>query len=338
MSSEVVPLTRQQSVEAGALLAARHRRERTHYPLLPPGPADPAVAAGLVAGLLDFCDGVATIDDRGRLVGFLTAFEQLPDPSSPMARYAPERASVMLVHGHAVAETISPGPVYGALFAALAARSLEGGVIEHVAHVPIGDPAVEAAWVALGFGRVSAVAVRDLAPLPGAVASGIDVRVATTDDLDVVDRLIDEETVFHAASPMFRPYLRELTAAAVREQLAVELVSDAHAFMIARHDGQDVGVLSIGPGLGSPLYIPDGAAYVAATAVLPEVRRSGVGAALVDAALSWARAHGHRAVCLHFATANMASTAFWTGIGFVPVMVHLRRRLDDRILLCRPTA
>ena len=51
-----------------------------------------------------------------------------------------------------------------------------------------------------------------------------------------------------------------------------------------------------------------------------------------------ARDHGHVAACLHFATANIDSTTFWTGVGFAPVMVHLRRRLDERILDLRPTA
>jgi len=39
----------------------------------------------------------------------------------------------------------------------LAARSLVNGIIDHVVHVPGGDRTLEAAWVALGFGRVSAV-------------------------------------------------------------------------------------------------------------------------------------------------------------------------------------
>ena len=95
-------------------------------------------------------------------------------------------------------------------------------------------------------------------------------------------------------------------------------------------------MISVGPGLGSPLYVPDRAAYIAATAVLPDGRGSGAGAALVDAALRWAAGHGHLAVCLHFSTANTISTSFWTGLGFTPVMAHLRRRLDDRILTDRP--
>ena len=84
------------------------------------------------------------------------------------------------------------------------------------------------------------------------------------------------------------------------------------------------------------MYVPDGAVYIASTAVLPESRGGGAGVALVAAAFAWARDRGHRAACLHFASANATSTAFWTGLGFVPVMAHLRRRLDERILTARP--
>ena len=334
--SEVVTMTEAQTHAAGGLLAARHAHERGRFPLLPTEYEDPVSATELVRSTLSFCDGVAALDDDRDLVGFLTSFESAPDPSSAMARYMPERCLLHLVHGHSVALHVESGRVYSALFAELAARAVDRGIVDYVVHVPIGDAAIEAAWVALGFGRASAVAVRDLAPLGRPLPSDVEVREATPDELDVVDRLVDEESVFHAGGPVFRPYRRDETADAVRAELAGELASDDHAFLIARRGGRDIGVVSVGPGLGSPLYVPDGGAYIAATAVLPEARGSGVGAALVEAAFAWARDHGHLAVCLHFATTNMTSTSFWTGIGFTPVMAHLRRRLDDRILTSRP--
>jgi GNAT superfamily N-acetyltransferase len=335
--SKVVALTEEEIPAAGALLAARHARERTRFPLLPPAYEEPERAAELVRDLLAFGEGVAARDADGELIGYLVSFEWAPDPSSPLARYLPERAATHVVTGHAVADGVDPRPPYALLFAELATRALDRGVIDHVVHVPIADPAVEAAWVSLGFGRVSAVAVRDLAPVERPLTADVETRTATSADLDVVDRLVDEEAVFHAGSPIFRPYRRRATVDAVRAQLAEELASDDHAFLIARLDGSDVGVLSVEPGLGSPLYVPDGAVYIAATAVLPQARGSGAGTALVDAAFEWARDRGHRAACLHFATANMTSMSFWTGVGFTPAMVHLRRRLDERILDSRPS-
>jgi GNAT superfamily N-acetyltransferase len=334
---DVVALTEADLDAAGGLVAARHRRERERFPLLPVAYEDPVPAAELVRSTMAFCHGVAAVDTTG-LLGFLTSFESVHAPTSPMARYAPARSSLHLVHGHAVAGHVEPGPVYAVLFGALAARALDVGVTDYVVHVPIGDAATEAAWVALGFGRMNAVAVRDLAPVGRPGAPDVDVRVAAPEELDIVDRLVDEEAVFHAGSPMFRPYRRADTAEAVRAELAADLARGDHAFLVAHRRGRDVGIASVGPGLGSPLYVPDGAAYIAATAVLPGERGSGVGRALVDAAVAWARDHGYRAACLHFATANMTSTAFWTGVGFTPVMAHLRRRLDDRILTSRPPA
>jgi GNAT superfamily N-acetyltransferase len=336
--SIVVRMTESEIDLAGALVAARHAHERERFPLLPATYEDPARASDLVRSTMSFCDGVAAIDDSGDLVGFLTSVESVPAPTSPMARYAPQRSSLHLVQGHAVAAHIDPARIYAALFADLAAGALDRDVIDHVVHVPIGYPATETAWVALGFGRINVVAVRDLEPLVRRDVSAIQVRVAAPDELDLVDQLIDAEAVFHAGSPMFRPYVRDATAEAVRAQLAAALASDDHAFLIAHRDGRDVGIISIEPGLGSPLYIPVGAAYIAATAVLPDERGAGAGASLVDAAFAWATEHGYLAACLHFSTANATSTSFWTGVGFTPVMAHLRRRLDDRILTNRPPA
>jgi GNAT superfamily N-acetyltransferase len=322
--------------DAAALVAERHARERKRSPLLPRAYEDPARAAELVGEAVPFCDGVTVHADDGSLAGVLTSFESTPDPSSLAARYLPERSSVHLVHGHAVADHAEPLSVYGVLFADLAGRALDRGITDFVVHLPVGDASTQSAWVALGFGQVSAVAVRDLAPVAPRHPADVEIRAAIPDELDVVDRLVDEEAVFHHRSPIFRPYRRGETADAVRAQLATELASDDHVFLIARRDGRDIGVLSVGPGLGSPLYVPDGAVYIAATAVLDGERGSGAGAALVDAALAWARDHGHAAACLHFSTANLTSTAFWTGVGFTPVMTHLQRRLDERIVDRRP--
>lgn len=87
----VASLTEAEMGAAGALLAARHARERERFPLLPAAYENPRRAADLVRETLSCCDGVAAVDDDGTLMGFLTSFESIPDPNSPMARYAPER-------------------------------------------------------------------------------------------------------------------------------------------------------------------------------------------------------------------------------------------------------
>jgi GNAT superfamily N-acetyltransferase len=333
----VEPFTKALADEAGALLAARHTRERERFPILPARFEDPAACAELVRSALDHADGVAAFDARnGRLGGFLLGFQNLPDPSSPSARYAPERSSMLIAHGHALAHGADAAVVYPALFAELAEQCRRQDITDHFAHVPAGDAVVLEAWFELGFGRANAVAARDLRPVEAPVSAVASIRAATPDDLDVVDRLVDEESRFHATSPIMRPYLREQTKEAVRRNLEAALAAGESVHLIARVDGADAGVIEIGPSRGSPLYIPDGAAYIGDTAVLPQARGTGIGAALVSAALAWGRERGFQAATLHFATANALSRAFWTDLGFEPVMWHLRRRLDERIVWAQP--
>jgi GNAT superfamily N-acetyltransferase len=243
---------------------------------------------------------------------------------------------MLIAHGHAVAADADPWLVYHALFAELAEQYRRDGITDHFAHVPAGERAVGEAWSGLGFGRAYAVAVRDLRPVEGPVSGLASVRAATPEDLEIVDRLVDEESRYHARSPIMRPYLREQTRSAVRASLERALAGDESVHLIASVGGKDAGIIEIGPARGSPLYIPDGAAYIGDTAVLPGVRGGGVGAALVDAALAWGREHGYRAATLHYAAANALSSSFWRGLGFEPVMWHLRRKLDERITWAQP--
>ena len=321
------PLTAEHIDAAGALLAARHAVERKHCPLLPAGPSDPAVAASIVAGTLRFCDGVAAVDDgrRRRLPRRLRTGHRPDDADGPLL--AGPR-SVMLVQGHAVAADIDPFLVYADLFGALAAARLEDGIIDHVVHVPILTPEAEAAWVALGFGRVSNVAVRDLAPTGRPTPPDVEVRIAEPDDLDVVDRLVDEESVFHAGSPIFRPYLRESTQAAVRAELAEQLGATttpsswpgaaASTLECCRSDRRSARRCT------SPTARPTSVRRPSS----PTSRRRRRSHARRDR-VRVGTGRGHRAACLHFSTANRLSSSFWPGAGFVPAMAHLRRRLDE---------
>jgi ribosomal protein S18 acetylase RimI-like enzyme len=321
---------------AAAALAARHRRDRARLPLLPARFEGSPACREVVAAATSYAEGV-TARSAGALQGFLFAVDLLPSPTSPSARYGADRGVMMFAHGHALAPGADPDDVYAALYAALAQRFVRRGLFDHVVHVPAGDPALEAAWANLGFGRANTVAARDLAPIPRARGAER-VRRATLEDLDTIDRLVLEELRHHAAPPVLRPYLARDTDAQVREAHRQALADDGQALFIAREGGRDVGITWIGPGRGSPLFIPDGAAYIGDTAVVPDARGAGIGAALVDAALAWARERGYRAVTLHYAAANPLARAFWRSLGFAPAMWHLRRRLDERIAWATPGA
>jgi GNAT superfamily N-acetyltransferase len=320
---------------AATLMAARQRRLRAIFPSLPVAFEEPAACEQLLRDTTGFSDGVVA-EDAGRVVGVLCGYRQLTPPTAGRARFAPPRSAMMLAHSHAVASDLDAGATYGALYARLSEGWVAAGILDHTAHMPVGELAVSEAWADLGFGRGGAFAVRNAAAtLPGTPAD-VDVQIAAIEDLDVVTRLIDEEARFHAGAPIYRPYVSDDVAEAVREEHRGMLQSDEADVFIASIGGREAGVMSIGPTNGSPQFVPERCAYVGDTAVLPWARRRGAGTALLVALNDWALARGFEHLALHVAMPNRVSVPFWRSLGFVEVMYHLHRRIDPRITWGRP--
>lgn len=319
--------------QAAELLAQRHRGDRRQFPILPASYESPDACIALLRSVMGYARGIAAISADGEMAGFMHAVRNLPDPTSGSARFAPTRSMTMLGHAHACSEREDPAEVYHALYTAMAEGWVRDGIFDHVAHVPVGH--LEPAWASLGFGRRNVFAARNLAPLEGSEPAA-EIRQAEVEDIDTVLRLVSEEARFHSTAPIFRPFLGNDTAVAVRAELTRSLADEGQAIFIARHDGADAGVVLIGPGRGSPLFLPERAAYIGDTAVLGPARGRGVGAALVQAALAWGRENGYEHATLHYASANALSRSFWPGVGFIPVMWHLARQVDERIAWARP--
>jgi ribosomal protein S18 acetylase RimI-like enzyme len=320
---------------AAELLAARERRLRSSHPSLPVAFEEPAACEQLLRDTMRFSDGVVA-EEQGRVAGVLCGFRQLTPPTAGRARFAPPRAAMMLAHSHAVATDLDAGHVYGALYAQLSAGWVATGILDHTAHVPAAEHAVSEAWADLGFGRGGAFALRNAAASLPAARDDIDVRIASIEDLEVVSRLVDEEARFHAGPPIYRPYVSDDVAEAVREEHRGMLESGEADVFIASVDGREAAVMSIGPANGSPQFVPERCAYVGDTATLPWARRRGAGTALLVALNGWAVERGFEHLALHVAMPNRVSVPFWRSLGFVEVMYHLHRRIDPRITWGRP--
>jgi GNAT superfamily N-acetyltransferase len=332
---ETRPFRTDDIAAAARLLADRHVRARARFALLPPRFEDADACAELVRSAMSLAEGVVA-RDGDRLAGFLFAAAILYPPDRPSTRFTPPRSSMMFAHGHAVAAGADPFATYHALLAALAPPLVDRGILAHTVHLPAGEPALDAAWFDLGFGRVHAFAARDLAPLSRASPPDVLVREATREDLDVAERLADEEARFHARAPIWDAYVAADTAAGTRRELEELIASADGAVLLAALEGRDVGLTTVSAATGGPLFIPDDALGIGTTAVFEDARGRGVGAALVERALAWGRARERRHATLHFSTANAASRPFWTGLGFTPVLWHLVRLLDERLPWARP--
>jgi GNAT superfamily N-acetyltransferase len=85
------------------------------------------------------------------------------------------------------------------------------------------------------------------------------------------------------------------------------------ATFIAVADGQDVGVVRGGP----HDRFPD-AAHLLSLWVAPEARRQGIGLALVDAVIEWARSEGRRRLFIDVFAQNEPAIAVYRRARFVP--------------------
>ena len=82
---------------------------------------------------------------------------------------------------------------------------------------------------------------------------------------------------------------------------------------VARAEGSDVGLVRA----ALTDEVRD-AAYLISMWVAPEARRHGIGSALIDAIVEWARAQGFKRLLLDVGEANAPAIALYTHKGFTP--------------------
>ncbi len=155
------------------------------------------------------------------------------------------------------------------------------------------------------------------------------IRQATPADLDVVVALRLALLRAHAGNAVYGR-LRPDAPARARTLFGEQLASPHEVTWLAvGADGAVVGILRCMEGRGSPLLDPPRYGYVASVYVLPEVRRSGVLRALMDAAVAWSRARGLDELRLHAAADNALANAAWDAMGFTVAEHLFVRRLPD---------
>jgi GNAT superfamily N-acetyltransferase len=72
---------------------------------------------------------------------------------------------------------------------------------------------------------------------------------------------------------------------------------------------------------------PPGAAFLAWAGTRPEVRGSGAGLALTQAALAWAHPRGHEVMVTDWRVTNLLSSRFWPARGFRTTFLRLYRSI-----------
>lgn len=317
---EVRPFTDDVIDDAADLLAARHRHQRTVEPALSAAYEDVSATRAEIATLAAKAGASGAVAMRGgEMVGYM-----LGTPRAPL--FGPN----MWVEGsgHAVAEPEVARDLYG--FAA--GRWVEEGATSHYALVPATDAALVDAWFRVGFGQQQVHAIRAAAAPDDALLPrpGILVRRAERRDLPTLGRLevvIGEHQVM---SPIFWRVGPRSLEDAINEW--EEGFDDPQLItFVAELDGLVVGATVCCAIEESPehqgIVQPANAGFLWFASVMPESRGVGVGRALGEAVLLWARDAGHPTVVTDWRETNLLASRAWPSLGFRPTFRRLFRAI-----------
>jgi GNAT superfamily N-acetyltransferase len=143
------------------------------------------------------------------------------------------------------------------------------------------------------------------------------VREARADDYDELCQIIDQVDALHREH---LPHIFCRPPGPVRERAYIlDLIADQEVgLFVAEVDGQLAGLVHVvmweTPPV--PILVPRCVASVDNLAVRSDVRRAGVGQALMDRAHRWARAHGAAEVELTVYEFNEPAIAFYSSLGY----------------------
>lgn len=305
---------------AAELLANRHRRHRLAWPALNPAYEQAGSVRPLVAALLER-EGASgsMVLAEGRAVAYVLG----------APRDAKWGANVWVED----AGSAGNDPEAIRVAYAAAARWVDAGLTHHYVVTPATDDAIVDAWFRLSFGVQHIHAARELPPADFDVRAGsLALRPAETRDIDAIVALEPILPTHSGQSPVFSEVIARMTPEAARVEVEEELADARTATYVAELDGRVVGTatycsLELSDG-NTPLIRPVSAGFLAYAAVPPEARGLGVGRALADACLVWARDSGYEWVAADWRSTNIEADRSWRAAGFSPTFYRLFRCID----------
>ena len=316
MTIQVAQFAEKHLEDAAALFAQRYRQARELDPFLAPDYESSSVLLPRLKRLVDAVPGVAVLQG-GRLVGFLAAY-WLDELRGERAVYSPEWANA--------ADVDNARRIYQAMYAELAAGWVKAGYRAHYLSVLASEPRVLETLHWMSFGMIAVDAVRDVSPVEAGEA-GVEIRQATRDEIRDIVNLNQALGRYMAASPIFM-VVEECDARYYEEWLA----DSDHHLWLAYRDDEAVGYIQLQKWYPDSCAVIQDARSVSITGAFTQerYRGSGVGTALLNQALSWARSMGFERCAVDFEPHNPQATTFWLR-HFRPVCYSVVRHVERRI-------
>ena len=314
MPLKVVRLEEKHLEDAALLMSSRYQALRQQVPPLPPRYAEMDTLLGLLGDIIDAGPGVAAVRD-GRLVGFLSSW-LIPSFRGRRSAFSPEWGNG--------AELADSRRIYEALYAHVSASWVADGYATHLISLLANDRDGIDAWNWLGFGMAAADAIRDLRPAPGP-DSDVDVRRAALQDLEQVLALAAALHHHMVSPPVFLPKEEKDDRAHYQQ----ELQDPARAFWLACDGTEAVAYLELGPASrdASTIIVDEKTASITGAFTRKQARGRGIGTALLNRALEWARAQGYERCAADFEPMNTLAARFWLRY-FQPICYTLVRHID----------
>jgi GNAT superfamily N-acetyltransferase len=300
---------------AGSLLAARQRAHRANEPLLSPRFEQPDAARGEVASLWaqEHASGAVAFRD-GQVAGFLIGTRKNDDPWG--ANVWVEAA------GYAVDEP----ELIRDLYAFTSERWFDEGRTRHYALVPALDDHVTA-WFRLSFGAQQAHGIKEIGV--GTWPPGT--RLAEPGDVETLIELAPLISDHQELAPVFSGVGWDEDADELRAMLIADTADDELGELVYELEGRVVACFEITPAEKASMHRglaqPESAACLGWAASLPDVRGTGAGIALTEAAFAWAHEHGYSAMVTDWRETNLLSSRFWPARGFRRTFLRLYRSI-----------
>jgi len=317
MSLDIAPLQDEHLADAAALVTVRYRALRERAPSLPSRYEDVSSILPPLRDLAGQVPAVVAMRD-GRLAGFLLGMV-LSEFRGKRSVYSPEWANAARAEGSR--------EIYREMYAHLSARWVADGCFTHLITLLAHDGEAIGAWHWLGFGLAAVDAIRDLTPVQGSMADVV-IRRARLEDGEEAMTLSHALQRHLAAAPIFLRSI-EKQGRAFHEQW---LANSVNVQWLAYRGGQAVACMGLEPSSPDACYVTRDEKTVSITSAFTKEseRNTGIGTALLNHSLDWARSVGYQRCAVDFEPQNISAARFWLR-HFQPVCYSLIRRLDERV-------
>jgi len=316
MRHKLTPFTQEHIKPALELFRTNYRQAQQDNPLLPARVLDDPDWIHDNLKMLSANPGVAVIDGP-KLIAYMLSGLTFP--------FKGQNAVMMPVFSHA-AVTEDKRELYRMMYMELAGGWAEKGQYLHIFSHLSCDSALRDTLFELGFGAFLAERVRDLSP----VVAENDIKITEEPDYMKLVDLDTEHMKYYPASPIF---IKKDTD---RPSRLAELKAHAEAgdsFLVYYQGGKPAAYFTVGESarLGEGFLLQKtNTGQIKSAFVQPGVRSKGVGTALLQYTVAWAKKRNYERLFVEHETANYYGGYFW-GKYFQPYLYFSLRYIDNTL-------